>query len=249
MKHVAFQISSVSFPKRFQISTVDWCSKQIPPCGLLRSHRSPPIQLRRNAIYRLKVLYALPMPGLLPGAKGFSGDHWYPMQAWLPYGSSVVDNGPETRFDIVIVANVLVLFLAPNKFSFSILLNFLFQQIKRKWWDLEEKTWNNPLKYKDVRFCSHTSSSQNAPLRHPTSTPTGRVKGLIRSMNQSEPNNLHLLQRREDYGCSYSWYPSKLSPVRTVGMRTCTEMQNKIGMLAKTFCFKIWQLWEKSRQS
>lgn len=48
------------------------------------------------------------------------------MQALLPYRSSMIDDGPETRFDIVIVAYVLMLFLAPDKLGFSILLNFLF---------------------------------------------------------------------------------------------------------------------------
>lgn len=56
--------------------------------------------------------------------------------ASLPYGPCPTQDGHEARADVVIVAHVLVFFLAPHQLCARVLLCLLLDQVEGEWRDL-----------------------------------------------------------------------------------------------------------------
>lgn len=59
-----------------------------------------------------------------------------PTPSLVPYGPCPTQDGHETRADVVIVAHVLVLLLAPHQLCTWVLLCLLLDQVKGEWRDL-----------------------------------------------------------------------------------------------------------------
>lgn len=62
------------------------------------------------------------------------------MEKALPDGTCAGDGGADARPDVVVVALVLVLLLAPHNLSLWILLNLCFHQVKRERRELQNYT-------------------------------------------------------------------------------------------------------------
>lgn len=59
------------------------------------------------------------------------------VEKYLPDRTCAGDGGADTRSDVVVVALVLVLLLAPHQVSLWILLNLCFHQVKWEWRELQ----------------------------------------------------------------------------------------------------------------
>lgn len=68
------------------------------------------------------------------------GSGWHPPEPSLvPYGPCPAHNGHEVWTDVVIVAHVLVLLLAPHQLCTWVLLHLLLDQVKGEWRDLGQR--------------------------------------------------------------------------------------------------------------